>query len=111
MLRLAAITATASALIAPAALAQHAGHGQHSQQAHTGPAAVFQGWDTDHDGALTLAEFQAGRHPGHQGTGPDPRHNPEHFRELDSDGDGRVTLAEFEAHHRAEQQQGAHANH
>ena len=53
-------------------------------------------------GVLTLAEFQAGRHPGEGGTGPDPRHTPEHFRELGANGDGRISLAEFEAHHRGE---------
>lgn len=69
----------------------------------TGPAAVFRSWDADRDGVLSLAEFQAGGHPGAEGEAvrPDPRHTPEHFRELDGNGDGRVSLAEFEAHHRA----------
>ena len=74
-----------------------------AQAASKGPTKrqIFTAWDTNQDGALSLAEYEAGFLAALQPT-PTPEQLPAvkqaidaEFNRLDRNGDGRLTFAEF----------------
>ncbi len=56
------------------------------------PEEHFKKLDTDKDGSLSLAEFQAGK--------PDAAKAEAAFKKLDTNSDGKLSLEEFSAHHK-----------
>ncbi|MDI7775363.1 EF-hand domain-containing protein [Asticcacaulis sp. EMRT-3] len=84
---LVAVLLTASGLTAGVAFAQGQGMGQGMGQGgghdRGGPLGMLGRYDTDHDGKISLAEYEAGRQM--------------MFNRMDADGNGAISFAEIDA--------------
>jgi len=63
---------------------------------HPGPGEILKALDTDGNGAISLAEFKAGKR-----AQENPEKAAEIFAKLDADASGEITPAEFKAGHEA----------